>query len=57
MKTQFMEYNDINCMSEFDPTPFIYLKFFENHFKELMNTKKVWGSIRAYNLCSFDKTS
>ena len=43
MRTQFMECNDINCLSEFDPTPFIYSNFFGNCFKELMNTKKVWG--------------
>ena len=48
MKTQFMEFNDINCMSEFDPAPF-YIQFFD-FLKELLNSKKVLDSIRANNL-------
>jgi len=50
MKTQFMDCNDINCLSEFDPAPFIYSIFLRFILKENMNTKKVLGSIRANNL-------
>jgi hypothetical protein len=49
MKTQFMECNDINCMSEFDPAL--------SYIAAFLRSEKGLGSIRAYNLCSSDKMS
>jgi len=42
MKTQFMECNDINCLSEFDPALSYIVAF--------LHSKKGLGSIRANNL-------
>jgi len=39
-----MERSDINCLSEFDPTP--------RYSVAALRSNWVWGSIRAYNLCS-----
>jgi|GEM_PF-4095496 len=52
MKTRFMELKaSINCLSEFDPAPFIYSKCFCNFLKTKVNTKKVLDLIRAIDLC------
>ena len=47
MKTQFMEQSDINCMSEFDPAPFIYFNSLKSDFLDTLNTKKVLDLIRT----------
>jgi len=43
MKTQFMECNDINCLSEFDPAL--------SYYEATLRSKKGLDLIRANNLC------
>ncbi len=52
MKTQFMGQSDINCLSEFDPAPFILFNSSNKYFLSRLNTKKMLGLIRPNNLRS-----